>query len=85
MPQAAVVYAVNVESKGKTHRVISPCTLPGAPPQRVHCGWRIKKWTSLVYYSEQIKWTSLCKKCFPHGLNLPAPRENEEEPIEDGE
>ena len=86
MPQAPVVYVVNVKSKGKTHRVISPCTPPAAnraPPQRVHCGWRIKKSTSLVFYSEQIKWTSLCKKCFPHGLYLPAPREDEEEPIED--
>ena len=79
-PRMAPVYAVNEKAKGKTHRVIKQTALLPRGRQRVHCGWRITKATSMVFWSSEVKDAAFCRKCFPY--LPPAPRQNEES-IED--
>ena len=73
---------LKLSHKGKTHRVIKQTALLPRGRQRVHCGWRITKATSMVFWSSEVKDAALCRRCFPY--LPPAPRQNEES-IEDFE
>ncbi len=59
-------YAVNNKARGKVHRVTAATARLPHHKQRVACGWPIKRSTSIVYYSRQLKFCpKFCLKCFP--------------------
>ena len=60
-----IAYAVNNKAKGKIHRVTFETAQMPPEKQKVRCGWRITKSTSIVYHTTLVKWGTPCKKCFP--------------------
>ena len=75
-------FAVNVKTRGKTHKVKTETIHLPPENQKLKCGWKASKSTSQVFTCVRISWGSLCLKCFP---KLAAPREEQEhdEVIED--
>jgi hypothetical protein len=67
MASKRIVYAMNCKSQGRVHRVTHGTAKLPRDRQLVHCGWRITKSVSLVYYSFSLKWGTFCKRCFPDG------------------
>jgi len=78
-----VVYAVNTKVKGKTHLVTPETARLARDRQRVRCGWRITRATSMVYYSSRLKWATFCRKCFPY--SAAAPKSEDKDIVEDVE
>lgn len=61
----SILFAVNTKAKGKIHRVTIETSRQPRQRQRIQCGWRMKKSTSVVYICPRVKWGDLCQKCFP--------------------
>ena len=51
MASKRIVFAVNCNAKGRVHRVTHGTAKLPRDRQLVHCGWRITKSVSRVYYA----------------------------------
>ena len=67
MASKRIVFAVNCNAKGRVHRVTHGTAKLPRDRQLVHCGWRITKSVSRVYYACSLKFGTLCERCFPPG------------------
>ncbi len=84
-PDCRVVFAVNAKaSSRKIHRVTQPTMHLPRSQQRLRCGWRVSKSTSLVFSCARLRWGTLCLKCFPPkaGDNTEARKQKSDEDIE---
>ncbi len=84
-PVRRVLFAVNAKaSSRKIHRVTQPTMHLPRSQQRLRCGWRVSKSTSLVFSCARLRWGTVCLKCFPPnaGANTEGPKQTGDDHIE---
>ena len=93
-PDRLVAFAVNAKANSrKIHRMTRLTMHLPRSQQRLRCGWRVSKSTSLVFSCARLRWGTLCLKCFPPtpetpetperaGTNTEARKQKNEEEIE---
>ena len=75
-----ILFACNMKTQGKIHKVTADTAQLPRGRQRVRCGWNISSSTSVVFNCSRLKWGIFCRKCFPkNGANEGGERKNDED------